>query len=728
MKLQLSLLLACTLFAPRALVAQETVFTYQGRLNHGGSPANGQYEISFSLFDAVTNGTPVGTPVTIAPVPVSNGLFTATLDFGAAAFTGASRWLEFSVTVFGTDQPVVTLVPRQPITATPYALHAANAGGLMSFVDAPLDIKVNGQRAMRYQAALSPTEAPAIIGGYSGNTGASGATIAGGGSSAAPNSVLAAYGTVGGGAGNTAGAPSEPNTDHAWATIGGGLFNQTTGDYSTIGGGYHNFGTNEGTTIAGGFLNTASNNYATVGGGVYNFINGYGATIAGGGFNIIERGDASGSYSVIGGGNSNMTEGDDVTIAGGSSNHGSGDGATVGGGEGNTTHSRFGTAAGGRGNRVSGDFATIAGGEGNSAPGHHSFVGGGDFNNANGDWATMSGGVVNQAEGRYSAIGGGGGNWIVSDLGTIAGGQQNQIEGNFGSIGGGYYNIIRDNADACTIAGGWQNSIQTNADGSTISGGTGNTILSEGNGFTLNSTIAGGVGNQIEARCSTSTISGGESNSILHTMGATIGGGQRNTNSGYMATIPGGAMNRAEGNYSFAAGRRALALYAGTFVWADNTGSEFTSTNPNEFAVRATGGVRLVTAVNGNGTPTAGVTLATGSGTWSSLSDRHAKENFTPTNAREVLDKVAALPMTSWNYKTQEKSVRHLGPMAQDFHAAFGLGENDRTITTVDADGVALAAIQGLNAKLEEQIKARDARIAELESRLAGIEKLLATK
>ena len=168
-------------------------------------------------------------------------------------------------------------------------------------------------------------------------------------------------------------------------------------------------------------------------------------------------------------------------------------------------------------------------------------------------------------------------------------------------------------------------------------------------------------------------------------------------------------------------------------MWADASDTDaflpfaFSSKATNEFAVRATGGVRFVTAIETNGAAAAGVSLAPGSGAWSSLSDRNAKENFTPANAREVLDKVAALPMTSWNYKTQEKSVRHLGPMAQDFHAAFGLGENDRTITTVDADGVSLAAIQGLNAKLEEEIKARDARITELERRLAGIEKLLAT-
>jgi trimeric autotransporter adhesin len=82
------------------------------------------------------------------------------------------------------------------------------------------------------------------------------------------------------------------------------------------------------------------------------------------------------------------------------------------------------------------------------------------------------------------------------------------------------------------------------------------------------------------------------------------------------------------------------------------------------------------------------------------LSDRNAKENFAPTNPREVLDKVAALPLATWNYKTQDKSIRHIGPTAQDFHTAFGVGENDRTITTVNAAGVALAAIQGLNQKV----------------------------
>jgi len=84
-------------------------------------------------------------------------------------------------------------------------------------------------------------------------------------------------------------------------------------------------------------------------------------------------------------------------------------------------------------------------------------------------------------------------------------------------------------------------------------------------------------------------------------------------------------------------------------------------------------------------------------------SDRNAKKDIEPLDSREVLDKVAELPMSTWSFKKEDGTVRHMGPMSQDFHAAFGLGKSDTHITTVDADGVALAAIQGLNQKLEEK-------------------------
>jgi len=82
-------------------------------------------------------------------------------------------------------------------------------------------------------------------------------------------------------------------------------------------------------------------------------------------------------------------------------------------------------------------------------------------------------------------------------------------------------------------------------------------------------------------------------------------------------------------------------------------------------------------------------------------SDRNAKESFRTVEGKLILEKVASLPMSEWDYK-DTPGIRHLGPMAQDFHAAFGLnGSDDRHISVVDEGGVALAAIQGLNEKVE---------------------------
>ncbi len=105
---------------------------------------------------------------------------------------------------------------------------------------------------------------------------------------------------------------------------------------------------------------------------------------------------------------------------------------------------------------------------------------------------------------------------------------------------------------------------------------------------------------------------------------------------------------------------------------------------------------------------------------WINASDRNAKENFRPVAGREVLAKVAAMPISSWTYKNSDGST-HLGPVAQDFHAAFDLGVDDTSIATIDADGVALAAIQGLN----EVVKEKDAEIQALKQRLDRLEKLI---
>ena len=114
-------------------------------------------------------------------------------------------------------------------------------------------------------------------------------------------------------------------------------------------------------------------------------------------------------------------------------------------------------------------------------------------------------------------------------------------------------------------------------------------------------------------------------------------------------------------------------------------------------------------------------------GTFVSVCDRNQKENFQELDAAEVLAKVAALPLTRWNYK-DDKASKHIGPMAQDFYAAFGVGPDDKHIATVDEGGVALAAIQGLNQKVVElktELHHRDTENAELRQQLAEIKETL---
>jgi hypothetical protein len=223
------------------------------------------------------------------------------------------------------------------------------------------------------------------------------------------------------------------------------------------------------------------------------------------------------------------------------------------------------------------------------------------------------------------------------------------------------------------------------------------------------------------------TVSGGQWNTATG-YSATIGGGYLNIASGTAATVPGGWNNTAAGDQSFAAGNRARAYRAGTFVWADNQNFEFDPWihSPggyvNSFNVRATGGIYFITAIDGSGNGTVGPYTSAGSGAWSWTSDRKSKDNFAPVDGREMLARLAALPMASWNYKSQSPLIRHLGPTAQDFRAAFQLGENDTGINSVDASGVALAAIQGLNQKVEDGRQKLEARSEELEARSKKLE------
>ena len=187
--------------------------------------------------------------------------------------------------------------------------------------------------------------------------------------------------------------------------------------------------------------------------------------------------------------------------------------------------------------------------------------------------------------------------------------------------------------------------------------------------------------------------------------------------------VPGGQNNSAEGGISFAAGRNAKATNNNAFVWGGcNLSTVVTaSTNEESFTVRAPGGVRFISTLADSTTVTEGlpgipgltngVYLAPNSGTWASLSDSNAKTKVTAIKPRDILAKVAAMPVTEWQYKV-DPNRRYIGPMAQDFHSTFGLGADDKTISTLDSDGVMYAAIQGL----VEELKERDEAIEELEA------------
>ena len=228
------------------------------------------------------------------------------------------------------------------------------------------------------------------------------------------------------------------------------------------------------------------------------------------------------------------------------------------------------------------------------------------------------------------------------------------------------------------------------------------------------STVGGGSNNT--ALDSYSTVSGGASNTASGPS-STVSGGYLNTASGTYSAIPGGNNNLAQGIGSFAAGTRAKALQDNSFVWGGDPNRDTISNATGDFVVYAPQFIRLFAGPVGSG----GCILSGGSG-WACSSDRNLKTDIQPINPLAILQRVAAMPVSSWSMKGMP-GRKQIGPMAQDFFAAFHLGDTDTMISTTDAQGVALAAIQGLNQLVEE----KDAEIKKQSSRIKLLEDVLAT-
>lgn len=151
----------------------------------------------------------------------------------------------------------------------------------------------------------------------------------------------------------------------------------------------------------------------------------------------------------------------------------------------------------------------------------------------------------------------------------------------------------------------------------------------------------------------------------------------------------------------------------------------------NVFVARATGGVAFLSGVELSGSNTiagyTGVFLPPGGGAWDTVSDANKKTDWQAADPEAFLRGIAGMNIRSWRYRTQQAEIRHVGPTAQDFRAAFGLGTNDTTISTVDADGAAMLAIQALAKRTDELKQALD-KVDALEKRLAEIEALLSKR
>jgi trimeric autotransporter adhesin len=231
----------------------------------------------------------------------------------------------------------------------------------------------------------------------------------------------------------------------------------------------------------------------------------------------------------------------------------------------------------------------------------------------------------------------------------------------------------------------------------------------------------------------------GASNTVSGTVGFSAGNqnecsafacvaiGQNNRAAG-RGSVALGELVHASADWSVALGRRAHAKHTGSFAWADAiTTDSLRSTANNQFSIRASGGVRLFT----NSTITSGVTLSAGGSTWNAVSDRARKENFATVNGEDVLLRLRAVPVSSWNYIAEGREVRHIGPMAQDWHAAFGLNDDPLTINQGDFDGVNLAAVKALDdrtsaqAERIRQLEAEVQRLRSLEGEVAELRELL---
>ncbi|HEX6096760.1 MAG TPA: tail fiber domain-containing protein [Thermoanaerobaculia bacterium] len=254
------------------------------------------------------------------------------------------------------------------------------------------------------------------------------------------------------------------------------------------------------------------------------------------------------------------------------------------------------------------------------------------------------------------------------------------------------------------------------------------------------SSIVFGSGNQVKGAAG---FSAGAGNRVCDTYGVALGNNAKSGgpyingkcdpetfNIRGLAAVAIGYNVTADQDHTTAMGKFASNNgFQGTFIWSDGaaqaSADTFRNTANNEFAARATGGFRFRTNLGG----TTGCNLPAGSGVFNCTSSRLTKENFEAVDGEDVLAKIRALPITTWNYITEGKDVRHMGPMAEDFAEAFQLGAGNTSIGVQDLASVTLAAVKALEErtaelqKKTEEVEVLRGQLGALEERLAALER-----
>jgi hypothetical protein len=681
---------------------QGTAFTYQGRLNAGGSPASGLYDFRFRL-DADPAGNTILDTVTTNAVGVTNGLFLATIDFGPGFYNGSNYWLEVDVKT-NLAGSYIQLSPFQSLTPAPYAVFAitaSNVSGTISAAQLPTVVVTNGG------SGTSLTGVALLVGGnnFTGNQTVTGTVQVNG-----PEQITGASGTG----------------FHADENIGPNTY--FSGEEHGIN---FNYGSGANQNIGSMIMGWNGQGYFSVG-NLYGSWNGTGK-----------------AFTVFGNGNVNV---DPMGMNSGFLNNGNtnGSGLTFGVGSGEGIASQRQTGLGG--NNVNGlDFYT--GFTTKMSILNDGFVGIGTQTQILGD----------EQFGMYSSTSN---NFSGMYIGTAAGGRPfyGFYEGGYPSVSWTEINGQQSNNWELWLNNSFKMAVTTNGNvgiGTTtpssaleVANGPirtdGNALLCTSIGSSLSSD---GLYNGTLGLPNSVGINEGEGPGLWGYYGGSLGALAPNTialswdtvgdiwvsNNCSVATLTsryGANIDQANLNSGSVSGNAlTFGLSSGEGIGSQRTGGstgngldglEFYTSFARRMTILQDGNVGIGSTNPANLLVVGGATSpAYCNGTsWVNGSDRNSKQDFATVNPRDVLEKVSALPITEWQYKV-EPGEEHIGPMAQDFHAAFGLnGGDDKHISTVDEGGVALAAIQGLNQKLQEKdakIQQQAKEIAELQQQFAEL-------